>query len=91
VVGVIRIGSPLAGRTVTLISGHTFGACSRRNSKRRLRLASAIVASCRANDEPMQMRGPAPKGKASDRTPGFTQKPSGIEDVGLMPDLPPNV
>jgi hypothetical protein len=62
-VGVIRIGSPLAGRTVTLICGHTFGACSRRNSKRWVRQGSAIVASCKANDEPMQMRGPTPNGR----------------------------
>jgi hypothetical protein len=53
----------LAGRTVTLICGHTFGACSRRNSERWVRQGSAIVASCKANDEPMQMRGPTPNGR----------------------------
>src|SRR5205085_12115935 len=65
--GDTRIGKPFAGRRVIFCTGHTLASGKSRISNRWNRVASKIVASCKANEEPMQVRGPVPKGKYAKR------------------------
>ena len=54
---------PPAGLNVTRIKGQTECAEDSCKLKFLMMLASKMVASCKANVEPIQVRGPAPNGK----------------------------
>jgi hypothetical protein len=59
----MRMGSPFAGRKVIRCKGQTLIPGSSSKSKRRISTDNTIVASCSAKEDPMQVRGPAPKGR----------------------------
>ena len=60
--GVMRMGRPWAGRSVIFWIGHTLASGNNCISNCLTNVASTIVASCSAKDDPMQVRGPAPNG-----------------------------
>ena len=67
ILGLTRIGNPFIGRSVTRCSGHTLTPGGNSKSNRWTSVARTSVASCNAKAEPMQVRGPVPKGRYENR------------------------